>query len=913
MGQKRRERSAGKLEMLKNVGSESGESLDLEDLNNSESSLDQSSASSEAESVGSASNEPPEGAETAGPGMDSVEKEETMEADEEEGGEGRERREGENNRRGEGEGSEASESQSEELLDSFAEEEAEFPDYANETNKALNREIVSKKRAIRGVDSSLEETRQRHAVLLEHFKNIEAEIRASEAVAEARRLDAEAASHQSLLQNRRLGKLRVELEHREAAGRAARERAAELQQRVFENGQRMDRLKQEIGFSEEELRQWAEAARAKETDEAVLRRYRRADGARAADLALEIEKLAGERARLSAALEGEATETRALQLELDRLASEFTVLGQDRVKSLKGWDEALSAIAEKNAKLLDIGGQMTAAKTARARQQETLDKLAEALARDRRLARQQRAELRIVEKRLFEARTKNKEIIAKLESAKAEKKTTQNRLSALTGELAASSRGLNALEAELLARTRRLAAEEAKFRREAAALAAELGAEGRLAASAASAEAALQTRRKAADEARRRVVALKAERLERQKALARLADQASVLEAEGESARAKTAALCARLAQLTAEKQRQSELLYNADYQIQLLERRAARAAGERGIEEANELAEKISKAKEEVLRASVRLQTATDALKTAGEEARTLENKLKTARDERAHLQTKIEKLNLENDMATAEVAALGKKAQELLLRRDSARLELQKLARRVLASHDSFISAENKRQQHETAASQRERETACHLVALQAEARAAETERHRVAVELQARKARVRNLQNRYETLVQSKRGRVEIAEHSQAYFVIKAAQEKEELERRQKELEAQVAKAAAEKAALRQTLEHLRLRNAKLADKQRAKGETAFERELKDKLTEQLEAIGGLIQNKKAEAEQLERSIDQDENESEAAARAQGWEPKRKSPSTPTVSLSDDKSLRSSKFGISQVSLD
>lgn len=66
--------------------------------------------------------------------------------------------------------------------------------------------------------------------------------------------------------------------------------------------------------------------------------------------------------------------------------------------------------------------------------------------------------------------------------------------------------------------------------------------------------------------------------------------------------------------------------------------------------------------------------------------------------------------------------------------------------------------------------------------------ESKAAEEERHKIAVELAERKNKVKNLKIKYESLVQknvNSNGEIEnVHEHSQAYYVIKAAQEKEEL---------------------------------------------------------------------------------------------------------------------------------
>lgn len=75
-----------------------------------------------------------------------------------------------------------------------------------------------------------------------------------------------------------------------------------------------------------------------------------------------------------------------------------------------------------------------------------------------------------------------------------------------------------------------------------------------------------------------------------------------------------------------------------------------------------------------------------------------------------------------------------------------------------------------------------EREREIEVHKDVLMTEHKAAEEERHKIAVELAERKNKVKNLRIKYESLVQKSKassGEVEsVHEHSQAYYVIKAA---------------------------------------------------------------------------------------------------------------------------------------
>ena len=85
-----------------------------------------------------------------------------------------------------------------------------------------------------------------------------------------------------------------------------------------------------------------------------------------------------------------------------------------------------------------------------------------------------------------------------------------------------------------------------------------------------------------------------------------------------------------------------------------------------------------------------------------------------------------------------------------------------------------------------------EREKEIQVHKDILVSELKAAEEERHLVAVELQKRKSKVKNLRIKFEGLQQKQSGNngEEVGERSQAYYVIKAAQEREEILKRKKE---------------------------------------------------------------------------------------------------------------------------
>merc|ERR1711957_77545 len=149
-----------------------------------------------------------------------------------------------------------------------------------------------------------------------------------------------------------------------------------------------------------------------------------------------------------------------------------------------------------------------------------------------------------------------------------------------------------------------------------------------------------------------------------------------------------------------------------------------------------------------------------------------------------------------------------------------------------------------------------------------LLSEFKAAEEERHKVAVELQFRKNRVKNLRIKYEGLVQknaSSTGEVDApGEHSQAYYVIKAAQEKEELQRYGDELDGKIRKSEKELKALINTLDHLKLRNKNYRDKF-MQGAEGADLDRKQILEDQCRAASENLFRKRRELQQMQSNFD------------------------------------------------
>ena len=82
--------------------------------------------------------------------------------------------------------------------------------------------------------------------------------------------------------------------------------------------------------NQEELEQWALAARQKEDDNLSLEKYKRGDELKIKELMLQIERLTIEVNRKSHELEKEVTETQAAQIEMEKTTEELKQLQIER-------------------------------------------------------------------------------------------------------------------------------------------------------------------------------------------------------------------------------------------------------------------------------------------------------------------------------------------------------------------------------------------------------------------------------------------------------------------------------------------------------------------------------------------------------------------------------------------------------
>lgn len=689
----------------------------------------------------------------------------------------------------------------------------DLPLFADAEVRKIDSVVKEKAQKLDKIHAAVQDMSSRLKTISAHANNVAQEVQTTDALVSAKKAEIQSEKHMAQMVNRALAKAKIESKSAQEELMKVQEQLSALQNNIHKATQGMDEHKMKMNWNQGELEQWAVAAKQKEEDNLSLQKYQRADEVKVKESNLQVESLGKDLVQKKAELENEITETKAKQMELDRIAEEFRETHKERQQLVSQWQETIEAMKARDAEINDIGERYAKAKAEREVMVEKVE------GQRKRLEAQQtenkeveaRAELlrRIVSKKRDEMGID----AAKLEDFKQELDGLKNALIVSSEKLMAKRAEIQNVTQDLENRTVQLERERTKLK-----IAKENYELKKL-----KAKDADHTAKSAEDELARLekdllvqtslLKDLKEELFRESQHVHDLKQEESQLRTE--IAGCKTAArnLDAQLTQLDKEAGRQQELLYNAEFQIQQIERKIARGLGERSDEEKLKLKQQIEDLEQT-------LQGAKEKTKMLTGQTRKLQNEIVLSRGRKEELVKKnismaerINELDLENQSVEEEIRRFNKMKEEEMVLQDVLKLEVRRLRDLLAAKTDAVFSLENRRQQLMISMEERKQEIAVHNHVLKVELRTAEEEKHAVTLDLRGREVAVERLKAKYTTAQQA---RGDGDGQSQTYFLIQAAQKREALQRTGDEMDAEIRKCEREIRGLQTTLDHLNARN-------------------------------------------------------------------------------------------------
>jgi chromosome segregation ATPase len=663
----------------------------------------------------------------------------------------------------------------------------------SEGNKQLTSQIGHYEGEVERIHREIDEHRERLKFMTDHLTNVKSEIINTQQLQDAKRKEIETEDHLAQLAERERGRVKQRTGQLVTQQQKQREGIDSLQNRIFQGNLRIDEFKAAMNFNQEELEQWDLARRQKEDDNDVLMKYQQQDDRKLKGLNLDVEKLSKELRKREAELEREVTETRGVQIELDKTSEDYKAAHMERNYLLQQWEEAVKAMHRRDKAI-------EAAEERYAEGKQWLEK------RNKQL--KSRIEFHQVEnannKELEVKIAQEERVLAKYreDTAALAKQLSElnDEVEVVRNTLAKAVKERSRLKGDKQEHEETFATRQATFNRAqqnhekvVAKLQDELEAASDLERQNALVADLVAETEKSLKSLDKETARVKDEQYQQSQQLFSVRKQQSTYLAEISGAQAQGKNMAAKIAQLDQESFKQQELLYSIEFNVQQMERKVNRAKGERTEEEKRELQEKIDMLQEmlenllkqhKVL--DVQVTRVTDDLRQAKQVNVKLEVDKKRVTEE-------LLELTLENESCQIELGKMTKVKEEALVQGDVLKLQVESLKRILLKSGGELLGLENRRQQLKLTVQEREAEIVVHHDVLRMEFKTAEEERKAVQAELRQRVEQVKHLKNRHDVLT----GRMakDAAETTHAQHIVKTAKEREELQAQGDALDAEI----------------------------------------------------------------------------------------------------------------------
>ena len=303
-----------------------------------------------------------------------------------------------------------------------------------------------------------------------------------------------------------------------------------------------------------------------------------------------MEKLTVELNRKSRELEEEVTTTRAAQIELDKTAEEFRRLHAERNQLYLQWQDTVENSRKRDQMIREAGEEYAKKKLELERKSGELNEKNALLSHER--ANNKELEVTIASTERFLARLRSEfggreELLGDL---KDRVQILKNQLSAFASDLSNKRMKVSSLNKELDYKKQRLEEAQRKFVQTTEKLKKENIAKDNLEAANQQAEGNYKQSQAAHTEVEKEIRQKKELLFKTSQQLFKLREDQANLIGDISGTISATKNLDAKINKLRQDDQRQHELLYNSEYQIQQLERRVGRASGDRSQEETTAL-----------------------------------------------------------------------------------------------------------------------------------------------------------------------------------------------------------------------------------------------------------------------------------------------------------------------------------
>ncbi|XP_066474956.1 coiled-coil domain-containing protein 39 [Tiliqua scincoides] len=740
---------------------------------------------------------------------------------------------------------------------------------ASAENKALEEEVQKQQKENTNLQNQLTDYEDRIVAMTAHLKNVRQEFNLTQSLFRARENEIETEQHFKAIAEREVGRLTSEIQRLENELVSLREKKNSQENNVFKVTQKLEALRCQINWDQQALEAWLEESARKDNDAVTIQKYAEQDDGKLRALTLQIEMLTVQCNQRRRILDNELTETLAAQIELDKTAEDFRRVHHERQELIRQWENTIEQMQKRDQEIDQCALLLAQARRAiRAKESVLKDKI-QFLANESGNNVEYEKRIAIADRQATKLRLDYQKEEANRNQLQDELDTLKTTVDGTASELESMRTSVANLKKEIQDKTVRLhlikeqnntLSNKLKFVAEKA-----LSLEDK----ATRMEELLKEKERGVKEKEAQAVQLRETHFKKTKALQELKEKEKCVTAEIDGRRGQMKNLHSRLRRLDAETLKQQELVYNQDFYIQQVERRLSRLKGELNTDEKQILEAKVAELTKFVDEKKQEYNTLQAQQQKLQSDIHFLKLAMNKTGDEMAVLNTRVDELNLFTDKSEKLLKKARADKQDSMIEDNLLKLELKRVRDTLYNKAEKVLSLEKRKQQLQTAMEERTAEIKVHKAMIETQIRMVEQERQTVSAEFHERLSKIEKLKSRYEIITTVMMPPEGEEEKTHTYYVIKAAQEKEDLQREGDTLDAKIQKAEKECVALENTLQILNSCNSNYRNTFKKVTEKSQEHEEKLKLEEEKRAADEKHRYKRRQIKELQEDIQSMEN--------------------------------------------